>query len=95
MAHKKRSRQHENRFVVDAYFYSPWQKMPELSLELLKGLDLQAVYDNLIKSLMPVTPGSGQSLEQAVEEHKVLEKLKREIGALQAKIAKCASSTAK
>ncbi|MGI6307333.1 MAG: DUF4391 domain-containing protein [Dethiobacteria bacterium] len=86
VAYKKRSQQHENRFVVDSYFYSEWRN--ELSLDLLKGLTLKAVYENLLKSLISVSPGSGQALEQAIEKQKELDKLKREIGALEAKIAR-------
>jgi len=88
VAYKKRSRQHENRFVVDSYFYSEWQNKDEWSLDLLKGLTLKAVYENLIKSLISVSPGSCLTLEQAVEKQKVIEKLEREIGALESKIAK-------
>ncbi len=47
IAYKKRSRQHENRFVVDSYFFSPWQHKDELSLHILKGLDLKAVYEHI------------------------------------------------
>jgi hypothetical protein len=53
-----------------------------------KGLTLKAVYENMLKSLISVNPGSNQALEQAVEKQKELDKLKREIGALEAKIAK-------
>lgn len=88
LAYKKRSRQQENRFVVDSYFYSEWQKKHELSLDLLKGLTLKAVYENMLKSLISVSSGSDQALEQTVEKQKEMDKLKREIGALEAKIAK-------
>lgn len=86
IAYKKRSKQHEDRFVVDSYYYSPWQKIEDLSLDLLKGLDLQAVYENIIKSLMPISKGSSQNLEQAIEKQKAADRLKREIAALEAKI---------
>jgi len=86
IAYKKRSRQHEDRFVVDSYYYSPWQKIEDVSLDLLKGLDLRAVYENIIKSLMPVNKSSSQNLEQAIEKQKAADKIKREIAALEAKI---------
>jgi len=86
VAYKKRSKQHEDRFVVDSYYYSPWQKIEDLSLDLLKGLDLQAVYENIIKSLMPVNKSGSQDLEQAIEKQKAADRLKREIAALEAKI---------
>jgi len=86
IAYKKRSKQYEERFVVDSYYYSPWQKIEDVSLDLLKGLDLQAVYENIIKSLMPISKGSSQNLEQAIEKQKAADRLKREIAALEAKI---------
>ena len=88
IAYKKPSRQQENRFVVDSYYFSPWQQQEELSLDLLQGRDLKAVYENLIKYLMPAPPEKGQDLEKAVEKHKETERLKKEIAALEAKVAK-------
>ena len=88
IAYKKPSRQQENRFVVDSYYFSPWQKQEELSLDLLQGRDLKAVYENLIKHLMPAPQEKGQDLEKAVERHKEAERLKNEIAALEAKVAK-------
>ncbi|QSQ09463.1 hypothetical protein H0A61_01826 [Koleobacter methoxysyntrophicus] len=88
IAYKKRSKQHEDRFVVDSYYYSPWQKIEDVSLDLLKGLDLQAVYENIIKSFMPISKGSSQNLEQAIEKQKAADRLKREIAALEAKMHK-------
>jgi len=86
VAYKKRSKQHEDRFVVDSYYYSPWQKAEEISLDLLKGLDLQAVYENLIKSLLPGSKERITNLEQVVEKQKAAERLEREIAALEAKM---------
>lgn len=88
IAYKKPSRQQENRFVVDSYYFSSWQQQEELSLDLLQGRDLKAVYENLIKYLMPAPPEKGQDLEKAVEKHKEAERLKKEIAALEAKVAK-------
>lgn len=86
VAYKKRSKQYEDRFVVDSYYYSPWQKAEEISLDLLKGLDLQAVYENLIKSLLPGSKEGISNLEQAIEKQKAADRLKREIAALEAKM---------
>ncbi|HHW45118.1 MAG TPA: DUF4391 domain-containing protein [Desulfotomaculum sp.] len=88
VAYKKRSKQHEDRFVVDSYYYSPWQKAEEISLDLLKGLDLQAVYENIIKGLLPESKERMTSLEQAIEKQKAADRLRREIAALEAKIHK-------
>lgn len=85
-AYKKRSKQHENRFVVDSYYYSPWQNVKDVSLDILKGLNLQAVYENIIKSLLSVSKKSVPNLEQAIEKQKEAERLKREITALETKI---------
>jgi len=50
--------------VVDSYYYSEWQNTEDVSLDLLKGLDLR---ENIIKSLLPASSGSVTNLEQAVE----------------------------
>jgi hypothetical protein len=84
MAYKKRSKQHEDRFVVDSYYFSPWQRVQEMSMDLLKGLDLKAVYENILKKLMFVDGSIHQSLQQAVERQRAAERLKREIDALEA-----------
>jgi len=86
IAYKKRSKQLEDRFVVDSYYYSPWQKIKDVSLDLLKGLDLKAVYENIIKNLLPGSKESITNLEQAIEKQKATDRLKREIAALEAKI---------
>jgi hypothetical protein len=86
VAYKKRSKQHEDRFVVDSYYYSPWQKAEDVSLDLLKGLDLHAVYENIIKSLLPGSNGNMTNLEKVIEKQKAAERLKREIAAMEAKI---------
>lgn len=88
MAYKKRSKQHEDRFVVDSYCFSPWQKVQEMSTDLLKGLDLGAVYENIVKKLVSVDEGINQSLEQVVEIQKAAERLKREIDALEVMMKK-------
>lgn len=50
--------------MVDSYYYSEWQNTEDVSLDLLKGLDLR---ENIIKSLLPASSGSVTNLEQAVE----------------------------
>jgi hypothetical protein len=71
---------------VDSYYYSPWQKAEDVSLDLLKGLDLHAVYENIIKSLLPGSNGNMTNLEKVIEKQKAAERLKREIAAMEAKI---------
>jgi len=88
VAYKKRSKQHEDCFVVDSCYYSPWQKAEYVPLNLLKGLNLQAVYENIIKSLLPESSRNTTNLEQAIEKQKVAEKLQREIASLEAKVRK-------
>jgi hypothetical protein len=86
VAYKKRSKQHENRFVVDSYYYSPWQKVEDVSLDILKGLNLQNVYENIIRNLLSVSKKSVLNLEQAIEKQKEAERLKREIAVLETKM---------
>lgn len=86
VAYKRRSKHHQNRFVVDSYHYSAWQGLQEVALEV-KGLNLQDVYQNILKCLLPES-ARDKNLEQAVQDKKAADKLKRDIIALKAKIKK-------
>ncbi len=88
VAYKQRSRQHQDRAVVDSYYFSEWYSQTDVPVQLLKGLDLQAVYGNIIRALLPVHGDSHKSLEDTIDKQKQAEALKREISALESKINK-------
>lgn len=86
IAYKKRNKNDENKFVIDSYYESDWQKVENLSLNLITGLNLQAVYENIIKSLMLVETQNNKTIEEIIEKQKLIENLKREISKLEIKI---------
>ncbi len=88
VAYKQRSRQHEDRAVVDSYFFSEWQDESGKPFKLLKGLDLHAVYENIIRQLMPLQQGRSTDLQESIDKQKQAQALQRDISLLEAKIRK-------
>ncbi|MFB9974351.1 DUF4391 domain-containing protein [Allobacillus sp. SKP2-8] len=89
VSYKERHKNDEGRFKVNTYFKTDWMKKEELSLKI-EGLNLDQVYESFIKQI-----GKGQieineevTLEEAINNSKEKEKLKRQIQSLEKKIAK-------
>jgi len=81
-----KQRSNNNQFVVtNQYFYSEWKNEVELKL---KGLSLDNVYDNWIKELIPVDIRTDEDLQQTIERYNQIDKLKREIAQVEAKMNK-------
>lgn len=88
MAYKKRSQKDQGKYVVKAYYESNWQTIKDVTINLLNGLDLGAVYENIIKYLMPGPVPAGENIDAAVQRHSAYDKLQRECEALELKINK-------
>ena len=86
IAYKQRNQNDKDRFVVHSYYESNWQPIKDISINLTNGLDLKAVYENIIRNLMTFKVDAGEDLEVAVKRQAVLEKLVRECARLEAKI---------
>ncbi len=81
-----KQRSNNNQFVVtNQYFYSEWKDKVELKI---KGLSLDNVYDNWIKELIPVDIRTDEDLQQTIERYNQIDKLKREIAQMEAKVNK-------
>ena len=75
-----------NRSVItNQYFYSDWKD--EVLLEI-KGLSLDNVYENWLKDLIPINTAQEEDIEQSIERHNNIEKLKREIAQLETRMNK-------
>ena len=76
-------------FKVSRYYHTDW--MPENELQFqISGLDMDAVYENLVRQLAGDALGSesGESLQASVERDEKRRQLKKQIAALEAKMRK-------
>ena len=75
---------------VDRYYHSSWLEETELIVKL-EGLNLDDVYENLVRQIAGdklQSDNSTESLKQSVERDKEIETLKKQISILQNKIRK-------
>lgn len=72
---------------VDRYYHTEWLAAEDLPLKLV-GLDMDAVYENLVRQIAGdrLQSGQGENLQAAVEREKQREQLKKQIFALEKKI---------
>ncbi len=88
IAYKERNKIDENKMVVHSYYQSKWINEDELEIEILKGLNLKDVYDNIIRQLIPVESTTEDDIEELIELNESQERLKKEISKLESKIKK-------
>ena len=86
IAYKERHTANENRSVVQAYYQSDWQPLSQFTINILQGLTLEAVYENLVRHLMPSGEEAATDLQAAVERQQARQRLERECARLEAKI---------
>ena len=86
IAYKERHTTNENRSVVQAYYQSDWQPLSRFTVNILQGLTLEAVYENLVRHLMPSGEEAATDLQAAVERQQARQRLERECARLEAKI---------
>ncbi len=86
MAYKLRNKNNENRSIVQSYYESEWRPISEISMNIVSGLDLKAVYENIIRNLMPIKPLNHENLVETVERQAQIAAVEKEIKKLEAKI---------
>lgn len=86
IAYKQKHATNENRAVVQTYFESEWQRSSEIAGNLLQGLTLGAVYDNMVRRLMPVQDKQTENLPEAVDNQLQRAKLEWECTRLEAQL---------
>lgn len=86
IAYKERNKIDENKMVVYSYYQSKWMKEKELDIDILKGLSLEDVYDNIIRQLMSIENTSEADIEKLIELDEKRKSLEREIVKLESKI---------
>ncbi len=85
IGYKERNKTDENRMAIHSYYESNWLKEDELKIDILLGLTLKDVYDNIIRQLMPIESSIYESIEDVIQLNENIEKLKKEIDRLEKK----------
>jgi hypothetical protein len=86
MAYKERNQTDENRSVVRSYHETDWQPVENIELDILQGLDLKAVYENIIRQLLPIKMKPEMELSAVLERQAQIDKLTQECQRLESKI---------
>jgi hypothetical protein len=86
IAYKERNQADDNRSVVRSYHESDWQSAKEIQFEIIKGLDLKAVYENVIRNLLSVKAKPEMELTDVLERQAQIEKLTHECQRLETKV---------
>ncbi len=86
IAYKEKNKVDENKMVVHSYHESEWGK--EHKIDVLKGLSLKDVYDNLIKQLISIKNVKEDNIERLIELNEKQENLKKEIERLGKRVKK-------
>lgn len=86
IAYKERNKIDENKMVVHSYYQSEWIKEYELAVDILKGLSLEDVYDNLLRQLIPIENTLEDDIEKLIKLNEKQESLKKEIEKLEKKV---------
>lgn len=89
ITYKEASQSGNNAFQLKQSYHTDWMMRENLSISLT-GLDMDALYENIVRSIAgdAITASEADSLKEAVEQTQEREKLEREIEKLKAKIKK-------
>lgn len=86
IAYKERNQTDDNRSVVRSYHETDWQPVESIELNILQGLDLKAVYENIIRQLLPIKMKPEIELLAVLERQAQIDKLTQECQRLESKI---------
>jgi uncharacterized membrane protein len=84
-AYKRINESDTNKWIVDKYFSSPWIDISHPKEPIPTVLNLEKLYEVIIKELIPNITSTKKSLKEEVETHKELEKLNKQYEQLKAK----------
>lgn len=87
-AYKRPSDADTSRWVVDAYFSSPWQPADGERSALPVALDMTGLYEQMLRRLMPFPARSGETLKDHVERLSQLRSKQTEYAKLEARLHK-------
>lgn len=86
IAYKERNQTDNNRSVVRSYHETDWQPVESIKLDILQGLNLKAVYENIIRQLLPIKMKPEIELTAVLERQAQIDKLTQECERLESKI---------
>lgn len=86
IAYKERNQTDENRSIVRSYHATDWQPVESIKLDILQGLDLKAIYENIIRQLLPIKVKPEIELTAVLERQAQIDKLTQECERLESKI---------
>lgn len=87
-AYKRPSDADASRWVVDAYFSSPWQPADGERSALPVALDMAGLYEQMLRRLMPFPAQPGETLKDHVERLSQLRSKQTEYAKLEARLHK-------
>ena len=90
-AYKRPSESANNKWVIESYFESEWLDKDVVKQPMPQALDLGKLYEQLLKSLMPVeviSSKTSQTLDQQVDKINKINSLKKEMDKLDSKYKK-------
>lgn len=85
-AYKRPNEADPGKWVVDAYFETPWETSPESREALPLALDLAGLYERMLRAHMELPPRSGESLRTQVERISELRKKELECQKLEQRL---------
>jgi hypothetical protein len=86
MAYKERSKNDDNKFMVRSFHESEWQPARDLKFTVVQGLNLKAVYENIIRQLLTVQAWPEEELTTTLERQSLIDKLTRDVDRLESMI---------
>lgn len=86
IAYKERNKMDDNRMVVNSYYKTKWIKEDEINIQILSGITLKDVYENILRLLIPIESNNDENIEDVIELNKEVERLVKEISYLEKKV---------
>jgi len=86
IAYKERNKMDDNKMVINSYYETQWINEDEVDFQILSGLTLKDVYENIIKQLIPIKTIEVENIVDVIELNKNIEKLEKEIAAFEKKV---------
>ena len=87
-AYKRPNEADASRWVVDAYFESPWAEADAARTALPVALDLAGLYEQMLRRLMAEPPRKGETLKEQVERQVRIRSAQAEYRKMEARLQK-------
>ncbi|MCB1615954.1 MAG: DUF4391 domain-containing protein [Pseudomonadales bacterium] len=88
MAYKRQHESASDKWVVDDYFYSPWMDGGAVEQPLPQALNLQSLYEALLRLLLPEPATTSESLPKQIARLHEIAVIQRAMARLESAIAK-------